>query len=392
MRKTRKMTEKQLREKAVEVARSYLGAKQGSAEHKEIVDTFNKIKPDGGAMNYTGAWCAVFASADAILAFGEENAIKYFPLSWNCGTIINKAKQMKIFVENDAYVPREGDWILYDWEDSGKGDNVGSPNHVGIVEKVKNGIITIIEGNFSTQHKVGERDVYVNGKYIRGFVTPKYSAMATTEKKKTVEEIAKEVIDGKWGTGDDRKKKLVDAGYDYKHVQDKVNEILAKKKKPTPMNQKIVNLARKQIGNGYRKYCKAFGKTTSWCQIFLWWLFDDEGMKILKTSFARKFAEYCKKHWKHIRVSEAQKGDVVFFVAGHNGHNRLKHKVVHVGMIRAKSKQATKGEHKGEWYVYTIEGNVGVAGQWKTNIVDKRKRNVNRVWGIFRTPFDKLMK
>ena len=158
------------------------------------------------------------------------------------------------------------------------------------------------------------------------------------------------------------------------------------------MNQRIVNLARKQIGNGYRKYCKAFGKNTSWCQIFLWWLFDHENMKIKKTSYARKFADYCKKHWKHVRVSEAKEGDVVFFVAGHNGHNRLKNKVVHVGMIRAKSKQATKGEHKGEWYVYTIEGNVGVAGQWKTNIVDKRKRNVNRVWGIFRTPFDKLMK
>lgn len=43
---------------------------------------------------------------------------------------------------------------------------------------------------------------------------------------KTVEEVAKEVISGKWGTGADRKKRLTDAGYDYSKVQARVNEIL----------------------------------------------------------------------------------------------------------------------------------------------------------------------
>jgi hypothetical protein len=50
--------------------------------------------------------------------------------------------------------------------------------------------------------------------------------------KKTVDEIAKEVIDGKWGNGDDRVKKLKAAGYDPDAVQKKVNEILAAKEKP----------------------------------------------------------------------------------------------------------------------------------------------------------------
>lgn len=49
---------------------------------------------------------------------------------------------------------------------------------------------------------------------------------STTKKKKTVTEIAKEVIDGKWGNGETRKKKLKAAGYDYKAVQKKVNELL----------------------------------------------------------------------------------------------------------------------------------------------------------------------
>lgn len=49
---------------------------------------------------------------------------------------------------------------------------------------------------------------------------------AAKPKKKTVEEIAKEVIDGKWGNGDERKKKLTEAGYNYATVQKKVNQLM----------------------------------------------------------------------------------------------------------------------------------------------------------------------
>lgn len=48
---------------------------------------------------------------------------------------------------------------------------------------------------------------------------------------KTVDELAKEVIDGKWGNGVDRRNKLTAAGYDYNVVQSKVNEILGYVKK-----------------------------------------------------------------------------------------------------------------------------------------------------------------
>ena len=49
--------------------------------------------------------------------------------------------------------------------------------------------------------------------------------------KKSVDEIAAEVIAGKWGNGEDRKNKLTAAGYDYKKVQARVNELLKPKKK-----------------------------------------------------------------------------------------------------------------------------------------------------------------
>lgn len=49
--------------------------------------------------------------------------------------------------------------------------------------------------------------------------------------KKTIEELANEVISGKWGNGNDRYERLTNAGYNYENVQNKVNEILGVNKK-----------------------------------------------------------------------------------------------------------------------------------------------------------------
>lgn len=48
-----------------------------------------------------------------------------------------------------------------------------------------------------------------------------------TEPSKTIDELANEVIAGKWGNGQERKDKLTAAGYDYNAVQSKVNELLS---------------------------------------------------------------------------------------------------------------------------------------------------------------------
>ena len=61
-----------------------------------------------------------------------------------------------------------------------------------------------------------------NGKQVY----PVVKATGASSRKKSVTALAKEVIAGKWGTGDDRKKKLTAAGYDYAAVQKKVNEML----------------------------------------------------------------------------------------------------------------------------------------------------------------------
>lgn len=45
-------------------------------------------------------------------------------------------------------------------------------------------------------------------------------------KKKSTEEIAKDVLAGKWGTGVDRIQRLKEAGYNYNEVQGEVNRML----------------------------------------------------------------------------------------------------------------------------------------------------------------------
>lgn len=57
---------------------------------------------------------------------------------------------------------------------------------------------------------------------------------------KDVTEIAYEVIDGKWGNGEDRKTKLTKAGYDYDAVQKKVNELLKPKKSINEIAKEVI--------------------------------------------------------------------------------------------------------------------------------------------------------
>lgn len=76
---------------------------------------------------------------------------------------------------------------------------------------------------------------------------------------KSVEELANEVIAGKWGNGQERKDKLTQAGYDYDAVQSKVNEILnASKPEPKPVEEEF-KVGDKVYVTGYAT-ADSFGK------------------------------------------------------------------------------------------------------------------------------------
>lgn len=169
------MTEAELRQKPVDYLKQYLDIKEGSTQHKAIIQVFN----DSGLcsrykMTVYDAWCATAASA----AFIASGLTAIFPcVECSCPAMISKAQSAGIWVENDAYIPKVGDVIMYDWDDSGYGDNTGSADHVGIVASVSGNTMTIIEGN--KNDTVAYRTMQVNGRYIRGYITPKFSSMAT---------------------------------------------------------------------------------------------------------------------------------------------------------------------------------------------------------------------
>ncbi len=165
-----------MRKNFLNTAKGWLGKNEKDNSHREIIDIYNsqKILPRGYRVKYTDSWCAVFVSACAI----KSKAEGIVPLECSCGQMISLAKKMGIFTERDNYIPKAGDIILYDWNDSGSGDNKGWPEHVGIVESVENGNILVIEGNIN--NSVGYRTVKPDGRYIRGFICPEF--------KETVEE------------------------------------------------------------------------------------------------------------------------------------------------------------------------------------------------------------
>lgn len=248
-------TEMSDREKPVNYLKQYLGIKEGSAEHKAILAVFN----DSGLcsrykMTVNDAWCATAVSA----AFIATGLTDIFPcVECGCDRMIALAKTAGIWIENDAYVPSMGDVILYDWQDSGSGDNTGGSDHVGIVVSVSNNTIKVIEGN--TSDTVGYRSIAVNGKYIRGYITPKYSTSASTGTNtqtatKTVAEVAQEVVAGKWGNGDARKTALTNAGYDYDAVQAAVNKLVSGTSTTKTTTKSVSEVAQEVIngkwGNG----------------------------------------------------------------------------------------------------------------------------------------------
>ena len=68
--------------------------------------------------------------------------------------------------------------------------------------------------------------------------------------KKSVDVIAKEVINGKWGNGNDRRNRLTAAGYDYNAVQGKVNALLGQKAASAAPTKKSNDVIAQEVING----------------------------------------------------------------------------------------------------------------------------------------------
>lgn len=194
-------------------AREYLGVKEGTVAHHRIIDAYNQVRPVpvGYMVNYSDDWC------DAFVSFIADKTQTSELIGRECGVQRHINIFEKLGIWRGKEFPKMGDVVTFDWDSNGWAD------HIGFVEKVENNQITTIEGNSNGRV---ERNTFLwNDKRIKGYARPKYRVVG--EIKKTVNELAKEVIAGKWSSGQARISALLAAGYDATQVQSKVNELLS---------------------------------------------------------------------------------------------------------------------------------------------------------------------
>ena len=170
-------TEQELRQSVVNVMRGWLGYSEKNGKFRSIIGLYNTQRPlpRGYKVQYTDEWCAATVTAAGIQA-GLHDIILG---ECSCSRMIAIYQAVGRWMENDAYRPQPGDIIMYDWDDTGAGENKGAPEHVGIVAEVNGNTITIIEGNKG--QAVATRTMAVNGRYIRGYCLPDYAGKAESE-------------------------------------------------------------------------------------------------------------------------------------------------------------------------------------------------------------------
>ena len=191
---------------------------QGEAGHKKVLEVYNAQQnlPRGYKLKYSDWWCAATVSA-VMLMHGYDKISEC-----SCYYMIEKAKKAGIWVEDDAYKPSCGDIMMYDWQDTGIGDNKGVPDHTGIVVDVSGNTIYVREGNKSGT--IGNRVMRVNGSNIRGYIVPPYEKDGQIYTEDTpLRVVVDDVIAGHLGNGDTRKNNI------YNIVQGLVNDRLTSK-------------------------------------------------------------------------------------------------------------------------------------------------------------------
>lgn len=195
-------------------AMQYVGAKQYGAKHRQIVDGYNSLKklPRGYKVKYTDAWCATFVS--------------YVLNQCGCNKPVYECSANRMRKLCEPYKVKTGktdDLIFYDWNEDGVSD------HVGIICSVSSdGVYKVVEGNKSKA--VGIRYIKKNSSNIQMIARIKDTAdekpVKKPGRKKSAKTIAKEVLQGKWGNGAERVKKLKDAGYNPVEIQKEVNKMI----------------------------------------------------------------------------------------------------------------------------------------------------------------------
>lgn len=192
---------------------------EGKARLTEMVFKYNEIIEKGGY------WAGVYANRNWFDNYLDKNKIKARFTTW-IATYVNAVDKYK------------GEYDI--WQNSEKGkisgivgnvdtnymyrdlmSEIGNTKATGTTQKTMS-IVDLAYEVLAGKHGIGEARKKSLGSLYND-VQAKVNEIL--KNRKSVKEIAKEVKDGKWGNGETRKKKLEQAGYNYQEIQDIVNKL-----------------------------------------------------------------------------------------------------------------------------------------------------------------------
>lgn len=134
----------------------------------------------------------------------------YASVSW-----LNNQLDMNYLKEYDVWVAQYNSVCQY------KGN-------YGMWQYSSKGAVNGINGNVDMNKCYKDYVTIIKNAGLNGQTATKEESETNTpvEPKKSVDELANEVLEGKWGNGIERKERLTAAGYNYNEVQNRVNEIM----------------------------------------------------------------------------------------------------------------------------------------------------------------------
>lgn len=191
---------------------------------------------------------------------------KYNTLNCNAENFIERARNAGLEV---GQTPRAG--AIMCWKKGATLSGSDGAGHVAVVERVNSdGSVYTSESGYGSSAFWNQTRYNSNGRWgigsgytFRGFIynpaVKETQPAPQPTPNKSLDEIAKDVIAGKYGNYPERKTRLEAEGYNYSQVQGRVNEILAGNKPtpqpaPQPSGDDLLTLVKKTIrgdfGNG----------------------------------------------------------------------------------------------------------------------------------------------
>lgn len=220
-------------DKVIQTAIGEIGYKETGKNHTKYAEYIDQNFPEfyNGEKSWPGGgaeWCDLFVDYCVLRNSSDEAEAEYVLCQpkKSAGAGCKESYDYYKKAGRTGSEPRLGAQIYFGSD---------KPKHTGLVVNITADSVITVEGN--TEDQVKKHTYKKTSSKIYGYGYPRYAEAAEepapqpepekpTAPEKTTEEIAKEVIAGKWGNNPERKQRLTEAGYNYDEIQAEVNRLL----------------------------------------------------------------------------------------------------------------------------------------------------------------------